>query len=237
MKNTKFAVLFLIIFSFLAVFAQETPDAETPDSETPDQDAAEQTDQDAEVPDTEEPGVDNGEGHMIGGEPAMSWEDGGQDFFVMFNSNVDDQIKLYDEKDDNPQGDTCVDSSSFTLNKFHIPDDAIIEKAYLIWMGAVDPEKLDMPTDNEVNLAFTQTADKNVEYAAVIKAGETGKKLNTAPSFDFEGIRFKQDVELGCSETSEGTPTTDFEIGYFTYRVDVTDFFKEIYEINKTAGH
>ena len=127
MKNTKFLVLFLIIFVSLAVYAQDATDPENPDSETPDQDTAEQTDQDAEVPDTEEPEQDNGKGNMIGGEPAKSWEDGGQDFFVMFNSNIDNKIKLAGEDTDNPQGDTCVDSSSFTLNKFHIPDDAIIE--------------------------------------------------------------------------------------------------------------
>ena len=240
MKNTKFLVLFLIIFVSLAVYAQDATDPENPDSETPDQDTAEQTDQDAEVPDTEEPEQDNGKGNMIGGEPAKSWEDGGQDFFVMFNSNIDNKIKLAGEDTDNPQGDTCVDSSSFTLNKFHIPDDAIIEEAYLIWMGAVDPDKMNEPTDNKVHLAFKQTADANVEHAADVIAGEEGKgkKLTAAPSFEFEGIKFKDSVDLGCSETVERTETKEnFELGYFTYRVNVTDFFKEIYEINKTAGH
>ncbi|HQM84846.1 MAG TPA: hypothetical protein PLD55_09225, partial [bacterium] len=75
------------------------------------------------------------EGTMIGGEPYESWEDGGQDFFVMFNSNIDNKLVLFGEDPDNPQGDTCVDSSSFMLDKFHIPEDAIIEKAYLVWMG------------------------------------------------------------------------------------------------------
>ena len=205
MKNTKLLVLFLIIFVSWTVFAQEDPDPETsdPDSvtqedsdqEVPDQEVADQdsetTDQD--VPGDDDPGVSNGEGQMIGGKPAMSWEDGGQDFFVMFNSNLDDKIKLSDDEKTNPQGDTCLDSSSFTLNNFHIPEDAIIEKAYLVWMGAVDPAKLNDPTDNKVHLAFKQTNDPNVEYANDILSGEEGKgkKLNTAPSFDFEGIRFK----------------------------------------------
>ena len=249
MKNVKISVLFLIIFVSFALFAQETPDSENPDSEVSDQDSetvdqdSEVADQDSETPDQEpeepeEPEFENGKGQMIGGEPVMSWEDGGQDFFVMFNSNIDDKIKLYDDSNENPQGDSCVESSSFTLNNLHIPDDAIIEKAYLIWMGAVDPEKLDLPTDNEVHLAFTQTADSNVEHAADVKVGGKGKKLNTKPSFDFEGIRFKQEsVRIGCSETSSGEEKTDFEIGYFTYRADVTDFFQQIYELNKTAGH
>ena len=237
MKNVKFTVLFLMLFVFFAVSAQESDqDVEVSDTEVSDQDVAE-TDADSEVPDETPVAPQDNRGKMIGGDPAMSWEDGGQDFFVMFNSNVDDKIKLLDDKDENPQGDTCVDKSSFTLDSFHIPEDAIIEKAYLIWMGSVDPSKLNDPTDNKVHLAFTQTADKNVEYAADITAGETGKKLTDEPSFEFEGIRFKNDVSLGCSETSSGTPTSDFEVGFFTYRVDVTDFFNQIYEINKTAGY
>jgi len=182
---------------------------------------------------------DNVKGNMIGGDPAMSWEDGGQDFFVMFNSNIDNKIKLYGETNENPQGDTCVESSSFTLDNFHIPEDAIIEKAYLIWMGAVDPAKLEEPTDNKVHLAFKQTADHNVEYAADILAGEEGKgkKLTDAPSFEFEGITYPYAVTLGCTETDEGTLQNDFNIGYFTYRVDITDFFNQIYEINKAADH
>lgn len=97
-------------------------------------------------------------GNMIGGEPVESWADGGQDFFVMFNSNIDNKLDLFGEDPDNPQGDTCVDESLFTLTDFHIPDDAIIEKAYLIWMGAVDPSKFDEPTDNSVKLKWRQSS-------------------------------------------------------------------------------
>ena len=216
MKNMKFLSFLAVILAFFVIFAEETSDSEVQDPEN-------------------QPAEDN-MGHMIGGIPAMSWEDGGQDFFVMFNSNIDNKIKIYGEKAENPQGDTCLESSSFTLDSFHIPDDAIIEKAYLIWMGAVDPSKLNEPTDNKVRLAFTQTADKNVEYAADIEA-PAAKKLTDAPSFDFEGIRYHNAVTLGCSETEEGRAENDFEIGYFTYRVDVTDFFNQIYEINKIAEH
>lgn len=228
MKNTKFLVLLLAIFAFFAIFADETPDSEVPDTETPD----------AEAPDSENPPAEDNMGKMIGGKPAMSWEDGGQDFFVMFNSNVDNKVKLYGETDENPQGDTCVKDSSFTLDKFHIPDDAIIEKAYLVWMGAVDPAKLNDPTDNKVHLAFAQTKDEKVKYEADILAGEEGKgkKLTDEPSFDFEGIRYDYPVTIGCSETEEGE-SKNMEIGYFTYRVDVTDFFNQIYEKNKEVGN
>ena len=268
MKNTKFLVLFSIVFAFFVLFAQEEPDQDTttePDTEVSDQDTAaepdtEVSDQDTapvETPDTDTAETEEDEnvkGHMIGGEPAMSWEDGGQDFFVMFNSNIDDLKILANELTDpknclkkdendkcikvkNPQGDTCVDSSSFTLDDFHIPNDAIIEKAYLVWMGAVDPSKLNDPTDNEVHLAFTQTADSTVKYESKIKAGEEGKKLTEPRSFDFEGFKYKDTVSIGCSETAEGEASENFELGYFTYRVDVTDFFDKIAEENNKAGH
>ena len=173
---------------------------------------------------------------MIGGIPAMTWEDGGQDFFVMFNSNLDDRILLSGENNENPQGDTCLDSSSFTLDSFHIPEDAYIEKAYLVWTGAVAPDRIDEPTDNEVQLSFTQTNDSSVKLSTYILSGEYGRRLTDLPSFDFEGIRFMSTTSSGCSETSYGE-VADLEVGYFTYRADITDFFNRIYEINKTNGH
>ncbi len=182
-------------------------------------------------------------GTMPGGEPSIKFEDGGLDFFTMFNSLLDDKVTLYGETADNPQGDTCLDSSSFTLNDKHVPNDAIVEKAYLVWMGAVDPSKLDEPTDNEVTLSFDNGLDgdasdpnsKHVVLSTSVKAGDTGKLLTDTPSFDFEGIRFQDDVEVGCSETSDGS-TIQAEIGYFTYRVDVTDFMKQVQEESIKKG-
>jgi len=222
--------------SVFAAFAQEMQDTDiwpdvdvSPDLDVvPDADAASGQEAASE---------EDNMGRMIGGIPAMSWEDGGQDFFVMFNSNISDLVKLYNESDDNPQGDTCIESSSFTLNSFHIPEDAIVEYAYLVWMGAVDPERLEDPTDNEVFLSFTQTADSSVEYAQVIRAGATGKKLDDAPSFDFEGIKYTSyGASVGCSETGYGD-AIDTKVGYFTYRTEISDFFRNIYEASKTAGH
>jgi len=176
------------------------------------------------------------EGTMIGGEPHESWEDGGQDFFVMFNSNIDNKLVLFGEDPDNPQGDTCIEESSFTLDKFHVPEDAIIEKAYLVWMGAVDPSKLSDPTDNSVKLKFIQTADSApVIYEQAVTAGETGKLLSAQNSFDFESLYFMDDVENGCTETAGGSIVKDQYLGYFTYRVDITSFFKEIQKMNSEA--
>ena len=183
-------------------------------------------------------------GNMIGGEPAESWEDGGQDFFVMFNSNIDDQIVMFGDDPENPQGDTCVDSSSFTLTDFHIPTDAIIEKAYIVWMGAVDPSKIDSPTDNTVNLSFAQVGESGVSHDAEIVGADdgagNGKLLpedSTSASFEFEGMKFTDDVEVGCSETTNGSIENDQTLGYFTYRVDITDFFDNIKTKNAEAGN
>ncbi len=176
------------------------------------------------------------EGTMIGGEPHESWEDGGQDFFVMFNSNIDNKLVLFEEDPENPQGDTCVDESTFTLDNFHVPEDAIIEKAYLVWMGAVDPSKLDQPTDNSVKLKFIQTAETApVIHEEVITAGETGKLLSEENSFDFEALYFMDDVENGCTENAGGSIVKDQYLGYFTYRVDITSFFDEIQKMNLEA--
>lgn len=179
-------------------------------------------------------------GNMIGGEPFASWEDGGQDFFVMFNSNIDDKITMLGDDTENPQGDTCVDSSSFTLTDFHIPTDAIIEKAYIVWMGAVDPSGIDGPTDNKVTLSFSQAGESPVTHEAEIIGADdgagNGKLLTDAASFEFEGMKFTDDVEIGCSETTNGSVEHDKDLGYFTYRVDITDFFESISTKNAEAG-
>lgn len=180
-------------------------------------------------------------GKMIGGDPFASWEDGGQDFFVMFNSNIDDLITMVDDDPENPQGDTCMAESTFTLTDFHVPEDAIIEKAYLVWMGAVDPGKLDQPTDNSVKLKFTQSTESPVTYEQVITVGETGKLLSEGDddaekTFDFESITFTDDVTIGCSESSMGSKLDDQSLGYFTYRADITDFFTKIFEENAKAA-
>jgi len=179
-------------------------------------------------------------GKMIGGDPYASWQDGGQDFFVMFNSNIDNQITMFDDDPENPQGDTCVPESTFTLTNFHIPEDAIIEKAYLVWMGAMDPTKLDQPTDNSVKLKFTQSTNNPISYEQVVTVGDTGKLLSdgdedTEKTFEFESITFTADVVTDCSETNMGSTLHDQNLGYFTYRADITDFFTKIVEENAAA--
>ncbi len=171
-------------------------------------------------------------GKLIGGEPTLKWEDGGMDFFMMFNSLIDDQKTLYKETD-NRQADTCILESSFELTEQYVPIDAIIEKAYLVWMGAVDPTKFDQPTDNQVHLKFTSafkeftTPNKTYSYEQDVIVGAAGKLLTDTSSFEFEGMKYTDKVTTGCSETQSGTEK-DGEVGYFTYRTDITDIFTKI---------
>jgi len=178
------------------------------------------------------------EGNLLESEPYLSWSDGSQDFFVMYNSNVNNEIKLFGEDDTNPQADTCVESSKFTLTDFHIPPDARIEEAYLVWMGAVDPDKIDQPTDNLVNLKYVKDSDETVVHEQEINAtGEVeGELLAGGQSFNFESILYKNDVEVGCTTEESGKIEIDHTLGYFTYRKDITGFFQEVSKKNISAG-
>lgn len=178
-------------------------------------------------------------GTVIGGDPIKKWEDGGNDFFVMFNSLVDDQKTLLGEDVPpiNRQGDTCISESSFTNGGFYSPDDAIVVQAYLVWMAAVDPAKIAQPTDNTVHLKYV-SKDATVTLEEDQTAGDTAKTLDSTASFEFEGIKkISAPVVTGCSETSKGSNSTA-DIGYFTYRKDITSFFTKIVEeYNKIESH
>lgn len=177
------------------------------------------------------------EGVMLGGTPYKGWEEGGNDFVVLFNSLVDDQITLYNETT-NRQGDTCILESSFDLTGFHIPDDAVLVEAYAIWMGAVDPAKFNDPTDNQVHLKFVRN-DNNYTWEDDIIVGDAAKTLgDTSDPFAFQSVRFspKDGVTTGCSPTSPGTSATG-EVAYFTYRKNITDFFKKIQDDNLASDN
>ncbi len=173
------------------------------------------------------------EGTLIGGTPFEGWDEGGNDFFVMFNSTIDDQVTLYgeDEPPINRQADTCILESAFTLNSIHSPDDAVVSKAYLVWMGAVDPANFAAATDNMVHLKFTHNSS-GYTYEEDIIAGDTAKMLgDTTDPFMFQSVQFNTDVTTGCTDTNPGQAGTG-EVAYFTYRRDVTSFFQKIYDDN-----
>jgi len=148
----------------------------------------------------------------------LKWEDGAFGYHVMFKSLLENLEQ--DQNQQNPQGDTCKESSTYNLNMNHIPADAIIENAYLIWTGAVAVAKKNDPTDNEVFLSFVSD-DGTIQHSDTIK-GKKAYKVSDAGVVDFEFDAFK-DVE-------------DPNKSWFTYRVDVTDFFKKIQEKGRTGA-
>jgi len=165
----------------------------------------------------------------------LKWENGSYDYFVMFKSllaNNDEKNDCSDSTNctvrDNPQGDTCLDSSTFTLTKMHVPEDASVLAAYLVWTGGIAPEKIDMPTDNSVKLAFSNPGSgTNVSAFSIpaqdvtaSRAGVAGTSMNGTPQ-DFEHEGFRWD---------------DSNFGYFTYRVNVTSFFNKLHDLGRTTG-
>ncbi len=169
----------------------------------------------------------------LGGHPFVVIEEGPSDYLVMYNSLIDDQVTLYGEGE-NRQGDTCINKSSFTLNPDAVPSDAEVVKAYLVWMGVVDSGKLDQPTDNAVHLKFIHK--DGYIYEKDIVAGEGPKLLgDTSDPALFESAKFTAETAIGCTETEPGTATTA-ELAYFTYRVDVTDFFQEVKDFIAAQG-
>ena len=86
----------------------------------------------------------------------LKWEDGAYGHFVMFKSNI------YEDANTglDPVVISCVDEetgTTFTLDSTHIPSDALIERAILVWTGAIPIENFNKPTDNEVILKFVST--------------------------------------------------------------------------------
>lgn len=169
---------------------------------------------------------------IFGGEPYETFDQGGVSYIVLGNSLIDDQMTLFGEGV-NKQGDTCLASSSDTLTMSSIPVDAVVAKAYLIWTGAVDPAKLTEPTDNMVHLKFAR--EDGYIYETDIVAGDSAKMLgDTTDPFLFESVQMTAEVPTGCSETEAGTVTTA-DLAYFTYRVEVTDFFTKILDDNHAS--
>ncbi|HSW60227.1 MAG TPA: hypothetical protein VLJ60_05475, partial [bacterium] len=90
----------------------------------------------------------------------LKWEDGPYDYFVMFKSLIEQVTGETTKQDSNPQADSCIEidtGSTFILTPEHIPSDAYVERAFLIWIAAHDPEKFHDQTDNSVTLSFTNS--------------------------------------------------------------------------------
>ena len=161
------------------------------------------------------------------GDRELKWEDGAHDFFVMFKSLLSRQFDTASSQT-NMQPDTCLDSSTFTLQDFNIPPDAYITDAFLIWNGAVALEALDAATDNTVTLSFTGVGGASLERE--VTAGEA-QLLGGEKGFPFEGTRLLRQIV-----NEDHTGYVDSELAYFTYRVDITDFFAELHAKGRELG-
>ena len=142
----------------------------------------------------------------------LKWEDGAYGYHVMFKSLLEN--KEADSDPQNPQADTCKTSSTYNLNLSHIPSDAIIEDAYIIWTAAQPVAKKDSTTDNEVTLTFVSD-DGTITENQTVK-GKKAYKISEAGSVDFEF-----DAVRDSDDTNKS---------WYTYRVKILDFFKSIQE-------
>lgn len=148
----------------------------------------------------------------------LKWEEGRWDFFIMHKSLIKQETGTATTSENNPQADTCIDpniGSTYTLTSQHIPKDANIDRAFLVWLSTQDPDNLEGPTDNSVTLTFTNSIKPGITLTREITASKQGN-LATTQMGDFEY------EALNMPDTQTGNT------GVFTYRVDVTDFMKEI---------
>lgn len=148
----------------------------------------------------------------------LKWEQYNADYFILFKSLLSNKDSINDSIG-NPQADSCKSSSSYNLSSKYFPTDAYVERAFIVWSGAVDPSKYDEPVDNKITLKFKNTVDETVELSEEIEGEE--HYLNDSGDFKYESVK---------KTISQNTPA------YFTYRVDITDFFNNIYEKGSNAG-
>lgn len=160
----------------------------------------------------------------------LKWEEGSHDYFVMFKTMLANNDPSNDgtAANPNPQGDTCLQSNSFKLDISHVPDDAYVEAAFLIWVGNGAPNNLAGPIKNNVNLNFTSD-DGAVTVTTDVTASRSGllgdQANNQMQDFEFEGMKFDRDGDSA------------FDTGYYTYRVGIDSFFAEIHQKGRENGN
>ncbi len=164
----------------------------------------------------------------------LQWEAGSFDHFVMFKSLMGNDIREICTSesspagcdwDDNPEPDSCLPSSTFQLTNHHVPEDAYVEAAYLVWTSSLDPNNV-FNTDNTATLNYVSNDGQINETINVTapRIGTAGTDANPGQQdFTFEGI------------TTESGGT--IYGGYYTYRVDVTDFFSIIHAQGRNLGY
>lgn len=147
----------------------------------------------------------------------LKWEEGSRSYYVMFKSLLANNDTANDTNGGkyNPQADICLDSSTFHLDNTKIPIDAYVDRAFLVWTGAVASEKIHQPTDNEVNLSFKQ--EESLINLDMIVTASRKAMITDEQDFEFESFKDSDDRV------------------YFTYRVDITDIFKRIHQEGRMA--
>ena len=151
----------------------------------------------------------------------LKWEEGAWDFFIMHKSLIEQVTGEASTTAGNPQADTCIDQnigSTYRLTSKHIPPDADVDKAFLVWLAPQDPDNLAGMTDNSVTLTFTNAADPSITITKEITAKTQGNlATNQFGNFEYEALN-------------------DGDTGVFTYRVEISDFMKEIIKMGEAAG-
>jgi len=156
----------------------------------------------------------------------LKWEEGRWDFFIMHKSLVEKVSGEATTSDTNPQADTCIDQSigsTYTLTSKHIPSDADIDRAFLVWLSTQNPDNLNGKTDNSVTLTFKNSLKPGITLSSEITASKQGN-LATSQMGDFEY------EALNIQDSNSGNT------GIYTYRVEVSDFMKKIIKMGEDAG-
>jgi len=176
----------------------------------------------------------------------LKWEEGAWDFFIMHKTALErspeNKAATLDENGNevpgNPQGDTLVDQTvgtTYTLTPKHIPPDADVDRAFLIWLADADPDALDQPTKNSVTLSFTNAADPTLTLSQEVISGFQGDvSKNNKGVFQYEAVRVSVNSALKKEPYCPGE-TSDYT-GVYTYRVEVSDFMKKIIAMGEERG-
>ena len=156
----------------------------------------------------------------------LKWEEGAWDFFIMHKSLIQQVTGAASTTAGNPQADTCIDQnigSTYTLTSKHIPPDANVDRAFLVWLAPQDPDNLNGLTDNSVTLTFTNATKPEITLSREITASKQGNlSMTQTGDFEYEA--------LNMPDTQTGNT------GVYTYRVEVSDFMKEIISMGEAAG-
>ena len=164
----------------------------------------------------------------------LKWEEGAWDFFIMHKTLIErvtgeanhagtDQ----DNTATNPQADTFIDpniGSTYRLTSKHIPPDANVDRAFLVWTSTQDPDNLAGNTDNSVMLTFTNAADPEITLSQEVTASFQGNlAATTIGNFEYEALNIPATTNYGVT-------------GVYTYRVEVSKFMKEIIAMGESKG-